>query len=431
MLPADRTSGCLYDIPKFDIKVPDIKGFANELKGFHSQFAECFSREEPRANFYHYMSGQFSNKLERKSIEPIAISVEDGQVRSMQRFVSDVVWDEEKMLAKYRSMVNEDMGDSKGVLVFDESGFPKKGKDSAGVGRQYCGNIGKVENSQVGVFCAYSSGRGYALIGKRLFMPEAWFDDEHRKKYWRKCKIPPELSFKSKPQLAVDILREIRYENQTRFHYVVGDSVYGQSPEFVEEIEKDPSCVYFVSVSNDTKCWTELPVIVEHAYRYGGEQKTKTIVDKTEHKPISIDTIARGLNDYFWYRRTISEGTKGPIVYDFARLHIVLSKSGLPDKKVWLVIRRSIDKNPEYSYFVSNAQADTSLETFVWLSGMRWPIEQCFEESKTELGMDHYEVRKFPGWNHHMLTCMLGHFFLWHMRIRLGKKITITYSVAA
>jgi len=377
------------------------------------------------------MAGQFSNTLERKSIEPIAISVEGGRVRSMQRLVSDVIWDEVKMLTTYRRIVNEDMGDSDGVLVFDESGFPKKGKDSTGVGKQYCGTIGKVENCQVGVFCAYSSPRGYCLIGKRLFMPERWFDAEHRRRYWKKCMIPTELSFKTKPHLAVDILREIREEKQTRFRYVVGDSVYGQSPEFIEEIEKDSSSVYFVGVSSDTKCWTEQPVVVAHTYRYGGEQKTKAIVEKTEHTPVSLDTIARSLNDYFWYRRTISEGTKGPIVYDFARLHIVLSKSGLPAKNVWLVIRRSIGNNPEYSFFVSNAPPDMPLESFVWLSGMRWPIEQCFEESKTELGMDHYEVRKFPGWNHHMLTCMLGHFFLWHMRIRLGKKSTSNYSVAA
>jgi SRSO17 transposase len=430
MLPSNRTQGCLYDIPKFDIKIPDIKSFAKELKGFHSQFADCFSREEPRENFYQYMAGQFS-RLDRKSIEPIAISIENGKVRSMQRFVSDVVWDESKIMNKYRSMINDDMGDSEGVLVFDESGYLKKGKDSAGVARQYCGNVGKVDNCQVGVFCSYVSGQGYALAGKRLFMPEAWFDSDHRKNYWKKCKIPLDLQFRTKPQLAVEILHEIREEKQTRYKYIVADSIYGQSPEFIEEIEKDPLCIYLVSISNDTKCWTEQPITVEYTYRYGGKEKTKTIVEKSEHIAVSVETIARNLNDYFWYRRTISEGTKGPIVYDYARLPIVISKGGMPDKKVWLVIRRSLEKNPEYSFFVSNAPAETPLKTFVWLSGMRWPIEQCFEESKTELGMDQYEVRKYPGWNHHMLTCMLGHFFLWHMRIRLGKKSTSTYSVAA
>lgn len=430
MLPAIRSQGNLYDIPKFDIEVPDIKGFAEELKGFHLQFADCFSREEPRENFSQYMSGQFS-KLERKSIEPIAISMEEGHVRSMQRFVSDIVWDEKKMLSKYRSIVNDDMGDPEGVLIFDESGFRKKGKDSAGVGRQYCGNIGKVDNCQVGVFAAYASDRGYALIGKRLFMPENWFDEEHRKKYWKKCKVPSELGFRSKPQLAVDILREIRKEKQTRFKYIVGDSVYGQSPDFIEEIESDPNCIYFVGISKDTKCWTDQPITVKHEYRYGGKQKTKEVVDKSEHKPITVEMLARNLNKFFWYRRTISEGTKGPVVYDFARLQVVLSKNGMPDKKVWLIIKRSLDKEPEYSFFTSNAPSDTLLKTFVWLSGLRWPIEQAFEESKTELGMDHYEVRKYPGWNHHMLTCMLGHFFLWHLKIQMGKKSTSSYSIAA
>jgi len=430
MLPEIRMQVNPYEIPKFDLKVPDIKSFAKELKGFHSQFIQCFSREEPRENFYQYMSGQFST-LERKSIEPIAVSIENGHVRSMQRFVSDVHWDENMMLYKYRSIVNEDLGDPNGVIIFDESGFRKKGSDSAGVGRQYCGNIGKIDNCQVGVFAAYASVRGYALIDKRLFMPEDWFDEHHRSKFWNKCKIPKDLNFRTKPQLAVDILREIRKEEQLPFKYTVGDSVYGQSPEFIEEIEKDTECIYFVGISSDTKCWIEQPITVEHTYRYGGEEKKKKIVEKTENKPVSIDTVARNLNEYFWYRRAISEGTKGPIVYDFARLQVVVSKNGMPDRKVWLIIKRSIDKNPEYSYSFSNAPADTPLETFVWLSGMRWPIEQSFEESKTELGMDHYEVRKYPGWNHHILTCMLGHFFLWHLKIKLGKKSACYYAIAA
>jgi SRSO17 transposase len=430
MLPSMRTRGDVYDIPKFDITVPDIKGFAKELEGFHSQFAECFSREEPRENFYRYMSGQFS-KLERKSIEPIAISVQDGHVRSMQRFVSDVTWDEDAMLNKFRSMVNEDMGDTNGVLIFDESGFRKKGNDSVGVQHQYCGNVGKIDNCQVGVFAGYASEHGYALIGKRLFMPEDWFDNDHRKKYWEKCKVPRDIVFRSKPQLAVDILREVRKENVIRYRYITSDSVYGQSPEFIAEIEKEQSCIYFVGISSDSKCWTEQPVTFEHTYRYGGKQQTKTIVEKTEHKPISVELLARNLNEYFWYRRSIAEGTKGPVAYDFARLQVILSKHGFPDKKVCLVIRRTIDKHPEYSFFISNAPADTPLQTLVWLSGLRWPIEQSFEEAKTELGMDHYEVRKYPGWNHHMLTCMLGHFFLWHLKIKLGKKSSCSYSVAA
>ena len=110
---------------------------------------------------------------------------------------------------------------------------------------------------------------------------------------------------------------------------------------------------------------------------------------------------------------------------------MILSHQGLPDKEVWLVIRRTLGEEPVYRYFTSNAPLSTRLPTFVWLSGLRWAIEQCLEEGKTELGMDHYEVRKYRGWYHHMLTTMLAHFFLWQLKIRLGKKITSHYAVAA
>ena len=142
-------------------------------------------------------------------------------------------------------------------------------------------------------------------------------------------------------------------------------------------------------------------------------------------------TLARSINSFFWYRRKVSEGTKGPIEYEFTKRRITLCKGGLPCKTVWLIIKRTLGADRKYTYYISNAQVSTQLRRFVWLSGVRWAIEQCFEEAKSELGMDHYEVRKYPGWNHHMLTCMLAHFFLWHLNIRLGKKSTLHYAVAA
>jgi len=170
---------------------------------------------------------------------------------------------------------------------------------------------------------------------------------------------------------------------------------------------------------------------VEKKYKYRGEQRTKNVIVDTEKKPISLSALAQSTNSYFWYRRKVSEGTKGPIVYEFTRRRVKLSLEGLPQQEVWVIIRRSIGKNPEYSYYISNASTSTRLPLFVWLSGMRWAIEQCFEETKSELGMDQYEVRKFPGWHHHIMTCMLGHFFLWHLKIRLGKKSSVYYAVFA
>lgn len=285
MLPEIRTSGEIFSIPKFDLDRNDVEGFVDILKGFHAEFRDCFAREEGRENFFYYSIGQFS-QLERKSIEPMALNVEGAKVRAIQRFISEAAWDDEKMLEKYRCMVNDDMGEENGVLIIDESGFRKKGDESAGVYRQYCGNIGKVDNCQVGVFAGYASSQGYALLDKKLFVPEAWFTDE----------------------------------------------------------------------------------------------------------------------------------------YEFSKRRVTIAKDGLPTREVWLVMKRTMGPNPSYSFYISNAPLSSRLALFVWLSGVRWPIEQCFEEGKSELGMDHYEVRKYLGWNHHMLICMLSHFFLWHLKIKLEKK---------
>lgn len=429
MLPECRSNGDPYAIPKFSVERGDVEDFLNELRAFHGEFRDCFSRSEPRENFFRYMAGQFS-ELERKSIEPIALAVEDGQVRAMQRAISDALWDEDKILAKYRSMVNEDMGDPSGVLIFDESGFVKKGGDSVGVAKQYCGRVGKVDNCQVGVFAAYASPHGYALLDKRLFMPEQWFTDDYAVRR-KKCQVPEQRQFKSKPQLAVEIFEELQGQEELPFTYVVADTIYGNSPGFIAAVERGVGVTYFVSIPADTLCWLKRPITRDKTYRYKGEVRSKVVVEKTQKKPITVGALAQNINDFFWYRRTVSEGSKGPIEYEFTRRQVILAKKGLPEKTVWLIIKRTIEQSPVYSYYISNAPVSTRLKTFVWLSGVRWAIEQCFEETKSELGMDQYEVRKYAGWNHHILTCMLAHFFLWHLKIRLGKKSTCHYSVAA
>ncbi|MDO8724107.1 MAG: IS701 family transposase [Syntrophales bacterium] len=429
MIPENRVYDGSFPIPKLLIDKEDICRFMEEFKGFHAQFADCFSREEPRENFYQYMAGQMS-QLERKSIEPIALNVESGKVRAMQHFLSDVVWEEERILSRYHGMVSEDLGDAEGVLIFDESGFVKKGNDSVGVSRQYCGNVGKVENCQVGVYAAYASRHGYGFLDSRLFVPEKWFGEDYAERR-DKCRLPKDLSFRTKPQLAVEMLGKIVREGVIPFRYLAADSIYGSSPEFLDAAEKVPGVTYFVSLPRDTLCWLQEPATLDKTYRYGGKQRTKRILAEIEKKPVTFEKIARGTNDYFWYRRTVSEGTKGPVTYEFMKRRVVLAKDGQPDRTVWLIVRRTLGEGASYSYFISNASRSARLKVFVWLAGVRWAIEQCFEEGKSDLGMDHYEVRKFPGWHHHMLTCMLAHFFLWHMRIRLGEKSTGYYAVAA
>ena len=429
MLPQIRSDEHLFTVPKFEINKEDIEDFSNELKGFHENFRDCFSRSESRTHFYNYMVGQFS-ELERKSIEPIALAVKDGNIRAMQHFISKVVWDDDKILHKYHTMVTEDLGDPNGVIIFDETGYPKKGDNSIGVGKQYCGTLGKVENCQVGVFAAYASPHGYALIDKRLFIPEKWFSEAYALRR-KKCELPDDITFKKKPQLAVNMLENIVESDQIPFKWVLSDSLYGSSPEFINAVEGYSHLYYFVSVPSDTHCWLSKPITIKKRYKYKGQIREKVVLDSDNQKPITVDALAKGINNFFWYRRKVSEGTKGPIEYEFTKRRIFLSKNGTPEKEVWLIIKRTIEKHPSYRYFLSNAPVSTRLPTFVWLSGLRWPIEQCFEEAKSELGMDHYEVRKYQGWHHHMLTCMLAHFFLWHLKIRLGKKSTIYYALAA
>jgi SRSO17 transposase len=320
------------------------------------------------------------------------------------------------------------MGEPDGVLIFDESGMVKKGNESAGVARQYCGNIGKVENCQVGVYVGYATRHGYCLLGSRLYVPEIWFSDEYAGRR-KRCRFPADLTFKTKPQIAAELLEEIAQSGQIPFRYVVADSVYGNCPIFRKAVESIPDVAYLVGMPNNTQCWLGRPITEKKEYKHGRVRKTKLILKASEKDPITFDAFAKSLNNFFWYRRKVSEGTKGPIEYEFTKRQIVLARDGLPEDDVWLIIRRTLGENPIYSFYISNAMGSTRLKSFIWLSGVRWAIEQCFEEAKTELGMDHYEVRKWPGWIHHMMTCMLAHFFLWHIKVRLGEKNTSCYSV--
>ncbi len=429
MLPAWRTEGEAFAIPKFALTRSDIDTFMDELRGFHTAFRECFTRQEPREQFFNYMVGQFS-PLERKSIEPMALQVEGGNVRAMQRLVSDALWDEDAMLETYHHLLRDEMGEPDGVLIVDETGFAKKGHDSAGVARQYCGTLGKVENCQVGVFAAYASRQGYALVDKRLFLPEPWFTDAYMARR-TKCKVPEEVTWQSKPQLAAAMVQALHHAGVLPFKYIVADCLYGNSPDFWAACEACVGTVALMATPADTRCWLQPLATTTHTYTYKGEQRTKRIAADAAQAPCTVAALAQTIHPTFWYPRTVSEGVKGPMTYEFARKRIMVCKDGQPTTAVWLLIKRTRGAHPQYWYYLSNAPMSAPLRLFVWLSGVRWAIEQCFEETKTELGMDHYEIRKYPGWHHHMLTCMLAHFFLWHLQIRLEKKSTSAYSLTS
>ena len=235
MLPVCQTAGEGFALPTFEVVPSDVEEFMEDLWEFQSAFHDCFTRSEPRAPFFDYMVGQCS-KLARKSIEPMALRVEGGTIRGLQRFLSDVHWDAEQRQWNYHQLVADAMGEPEGVLMCDETGFVKKGQNSVGVARQYCGPLGKVEDCQVGVFAGYASRQGYAVVDKRLLLPEAWFTEAYAARRTT-CNIPKGLAFQSKPQLAAAMLQAITREGLLPFKYVVADSVYGNSPDFLDAID--------------------------------------------------------------------------------------------------------------------------------------------------------------------------------------------------
>jgi hypothetical protein len=264
MLPTYRTEGEAFSIPKFELTPQDVDGFLDELHAFHHHCRAGFARSEPREHFFNSMVGQCSAR-KRTSIEPMALHVEGGNIRGMQRCMSDDVWDEDHMRQTYHGLVADEMGDPDGVLMFDESGFVKKGKDSVGVARQYCGTLGKVENRQGGVFAAYASRHGYALVDKRLFMPEPWFTEDYKDRR-DKCNVPKDVTFHTKPQLAVEMLQAIRRENRLPFKYIVADGLYGNSPDFLDALDACVGVTALVSIPAETRCWLQRPLTTEKTF---------------------------------------------------------------------------------------------------------------------------------------------------------------------
>jgi len=410
VIPEYRQNEYLFDIPPFEIENSNVEEFVDELRKIHEKYADCFARSEPRERFFEYMVGQLSHP-ELKSIEPIAVSVSGVKsVRSMQKAISDAVWHEDKIISKHQEMVSDLMGNQDGVLTFDESGFTKKGDHSAGAARQYNGEIGKADNCQNGVFMGYATPDGYTLSDKRLYVPEKQFEEDYKEKR-EKCKFPEDLTFKTKPELAAEMYLDLINRNALPFKYIVADSIYGNSQAFIDAIESVVGKTYMVSMPSDTLFWLRSPVTADHEYKYKGEVRSERVLAENEIPPMTFAEFAKKLHKNYWYKRTVSEGTKGPIEYEFTKRNITLAKNGLPDRNVWQIIKRTVAENPEYYYYVSNAPVSTRLNTFVWLSGIRWSVEQCFQECKGQLGMGKYEVRKYTGWNRHMLTCIIAHFF--------------------
>jgi SRSO17 transposase len=244
-------------------------------------------------------------------MEPMALQVEGGTIRGMQRFISDISWDEDQMLWNDHQLVADALGDPEGVLRFDETGFVTKGQESVGVARQSCGTLGKVENCQVGVLAGYASRHGYALGDKRLCLPEEWCSDAYATRRTT-CHVPQALTLQRNPPLAAARLHALRQEGHLPFKYVVADCLDGNSPAFLDAVDAWVGVTTFVAMPGETRCWLQRPRTEDKTSRYKGTERSKRVVVDAAPAACPVATVAVHLPASSWYYRQVSEGTKGP-----------------------------------------------------------------------------------------------------------------------
>jgi SRSO17 transposase len=404
--------------PECNLSKKDVKLFLNELKKYMKLFKPAFERVEQMKKSLTYLCGLLGNTT-RKNVEQMALGQKE-KVRSLQYYVGQSQWDTEPVIAIHQGLIGETLGEADGVVLVDESSVVKQGAKSVGVAAQYCGSVGKTANGQVGVYLGYASRKGYSLIEGQLFVPEKWFEEAHAKQR-EECGVPEDLVFKTKPEIGLKLLENVIKRSNLAFSWVAADALYGDSPAFRDGVAATGK-YYFTAIKENSLIWRTTPKVHVPPWSGHGPHPTRLRLSDTRKHPISVSQLVKKIQKQGWVRAVIKEGSKGPIVCDFAFLRVTESRGGLPAGKLWLIIRRNLNDPSEIKYFFSNAPVNTPLNEFVRISGMRWPIETIFEEAKGEVGMDHYEMRSWQGWHHHMLLVSLAHHFLVRLRIHFQEQ---------
>jgi len=407
--------------PELKLNPSEIDDLLTELRGYHAIYSPLFRRREQREWGEKYLQGLLSD-IPRKSIEPIGLALEGANpnaVRALQQFISEGAWKDEVILNRHWQEVDRDLGEEDGVLTLDGSDFLKQGKESAGVKRQYCGEVGKRANCQAGVFLGYASRKGYTLLDRRLYLPKEWVEEETYAERREKCGVPEEIVFQTKPQLGWEMINSVRKAKTLRVRWLVCDEGFGRDTSLLDNIAGS-GLWYFAEVPHDTRVWTTRPVTAVPVWSGRGPKPTRERLVGGEPKAQQVAVLAASLPGNQWSRHTIKQGSKGPMVADFVAIRMVAVREGLPGPDVWVVLLRNV-RTGELKTYLSNAPVDTPLTGLVRMSGMRWSIETSFKECKQHLGMGDYEVRSWRGWHHHMTLCVLAHFFLVRVGLRLKK----------
>lgn len=351
-----------------------------ELDRVHGRIGGRFARSEPRSRAREYLLGLAAG-LERKNGWTLAERAGEVSPDGMQRLLRRADWDVDGVRDDLRDYVVEHLGERDGVLIVDDTGFLKKGTRSAGVQRQYSGTAGRTENCQVGVFLAYASRRGHALIDRELYLPESWTADRKR---CRSAGVPDGTEFATKPRQAMAMIGRALAAG-VPFGWVTADEAYGQ--------------VKYL------RFWLE-----QHDVAYVLATKVNDAVFTTDFRQVRADELVAELPARAWRRLSAGAGAHGPREYEWARVPLRILWE--PGRGHWLLARRSITDPTDIAYYVCHGPRRSTLLDLAWIAGTRWRIEECFQQAKNEAGLDHYQVRSWRAWYAHITLSMLAHAWL-------------------
>jgi SRSO17 transposase len=380
-----------------------VRDCSDRLTRFLGRYLPRFYRVEQRATAALVIRGRLSG-LERKTSEPIAI--EAGLPRKpIQFFVGAGKWDDEAVMRELRQHVREELAEADGVVVIDPSAFPKKGTESCGVARQWCGRLGKVDNCQVGVFLAYATQAGYAPLDRRLYLPEDWADDAARRE---KCHVPPGVKFQEKWQLALDLLD--RSLPGLPHGWIVGDDELGRPAAFRAALRRREERYVL-----DVPCNTTVRDLERRRprRRHAGRGRKREVPFQR------ADVWAASQPESRWERITVRSGEKGPLLVDAMMVRVRAKQDGRIGPEERLVVIRPVGES-RTDYAMTNAGPEVPLAKVVGVQRQRHRIEEVFEAGNGEAGLDHYEVRSWIGWHHHMTLSLVALWYLCLERRRVG-----------
>ena len=361
--------------------IEEVRAWAAGLDALHARIAGRFARAEPRRRVLAYLRGLLG-PVGRKNGWQLAEHAGERTPDGMQRLLSTADWNPDLVRDDLRAYVVEHLGDPAAVLVVDETGFLKKGTTSVGVQRQYSGTAGKVDNCQLGVFLAYASRTGRAFIDRELYLPQSWVDDRTR---CRAARVPVEVGFQTKPQLA-RVMLERALDAGVPASWVTADEVYGGDPALRRWLE-GRGASYVLAVKGTEPLGTATQ----------GSARATAV------------QLAAGVPAEQWVTASAGHGAKGRRLDAWARL--ALTAPATAGCTRWLLVRRS-RRDGELAFYTCFGPAETSLLGLVRVAGTRWAVEEGFQQAKTEVGLDHYEVRRWPGWYRHISLALLAHAFL-------------------